>query len=242
MCTAPWGNSTAVPCATRPDLACDEHAARSPHDVNHFLAVRVRMRRRDFFAWRDANHARRAVVRLDGVVRHEPAHLPAGQPELVGVVFVNGRYGHREPRAFHRSASRAVAICDGVRPNASISSSYVPEWMNCGRPSRSSVLIARTGDAVCPRAAAMPTLSADSAECSRCSARPGRRACPTRTISSSSSSSIDGMSTTADAAGPRAAHIARGRERLVHTAAAAHDERRRPPAIPRTNAPLPNSN
>ncbi len=38
----------------------------------------------------------------------------------------------------------ALAMCAGVSPNASISSSYVPEWMNCGRPLASSVLIAST--------------------------------------------------------------------------------------------------
>ena len=38
----------------------------------------------------------------------------------------------------------ADAMCCAVNPNASISSSYVPEWMNCGFPSRSSVLIEST--------------------------------------------------------------------------------------------------
>ena len=69
-----------LPTSTRPEPV---------DDVDHFFAVRVRVRRRDLFAGRDANHARRAVVRLDGIVRHQPAQLPARQPELFDVVFVN---------------------------------------------------------------------------------------------------------------------------------------------------------
>ena len=63
---------------------------------------------------------------------------------------------------------------------------------------------------------------------------------PESHISSSRSSSIDGMSMTAtfDA---RRGTLARRRQRLVHAAAAAHDERL-VGTRPWTKAPLPNSN
>src|SRR5258708_953935 len=132
----------------------------------------------------------------------------------------------------------AAAIWAGARPKARINSSYVPEWMNCGRPSAPSVLMEMT-------------LSAPPAPCgcrryrilSRlcrmyplfCSARhtifPEPQSCSSR------SASIEGMSTTPT-----------GRPRVEHSSAAASASwtppplgtiTAPPPALPHTTHPLP---
>src|SRR5688572_24615314 len=103
----------------------------------------MRMCRRHFLTRRHANHARRAVVRVDGVLRYKPAHPAARQPQLFAIVLMDRRHRHDELLLF-MALVNAPAMREGVSPKASISSSYVPECMNWGRPSRSSVLIAST--------------------------------------------------------------------------------------------------
>jgi len=75
------------------------------------------------------------MLRRDAVVRHQPGQAPAGQVQRIHVGFMQYRYAHNFTRLLTVSA-----IWGGVSPNASVSSSYVPEWMEPGRPSASSVL------------------------------------------------------------------------------------------------------
>ena len=70
------------------DFAAHEHAARSLDDVDHFLAVRMRVRRRDLVPGRDADHTGRTMCRR-APRRARSASAALGPKSLgLSVVFV----------------------------------------------------------------------------------------------------------------------------------------------------------
>ena len=75
-------------------LAVDQRASAATDDVNHFLAVRMRMSGSHPFARGDSDDTRRTMVGGDAVGRHDPAQLPAWQVQFLRVRFVNSRDGH----------------------------------------------------------------------------------------------------------------------------------------------------